>query len=127
MIQNANATKSKTSQPEQPTKCSGSRNLSAEYKALCHQAFNTARLNLNSFLSSDKKYNKPLAIITDVDETVLDNSPYDGKLILNNTSYNRESWVDWGNMEIAKAYSTEYVNSEDESINNVNNNYYSSY
>ena len=29
-------------------------------------------------------------------------------------------------MEIAKAYSTEYVNSEDESINNVNNNYYSS-
>ena len=52
-----------------------------------------ARLNLDSFLSSDKKYNKPLAIITDVDETVLDNSPYDGKLILNNTSYNRESWV----------------------------------
>ena len=29
-------------------------------------------------------------------------------------------------MEIAKAYSTEYVNSEDESINNVNNNYSSS-
>ncbi len=76
---------------------------SAEYRALCYQAFNTARLNLDSFLSSDKKYNKPLAIITDVDETVLDNSPYDGKLILNNTSYNRESWVDWGNMEIAEA------------------------
>ena len=76
---------------------------SAEYRALCYQAFNTARLNLDSFLSSDKKFNKPLAIITDVDETVLDNSPYDGKLILNNTSYDRESWVDWGNMEIAEA------------------------
>tara|TARA_B100002019_G_scaffold21596_1_gene16369 strand:+ start:4271 stop:5050 length:780 start_codon:yes stop_codon:yes gene_type:complete len=76
---------------------------SAEYRALCYQAFNTAKLNLDSFLSSDKKYTKPLAIITDVDETVLDNSPYDGKLILNNTSYNRESWVDWGNMEIAEA------------------------
>ena len=76
---------------------------SAEYRALCYQAFNTARLNLDSFLSSDKKYNKPLAIITDVDETLLDNSPYDGKLILNNTSYNRESWVDWGNMEIAES------------------------
>ena len=76
---------------------------SAAYRALCYQAFNTARLNLNSFLSSDKKYDKPLAIITDVDETVLDNSPYDGKLILNNTSYNKESWVDWGNMEIAEA------------------------
>ena len=48
---------------------------SAEYRALCYQV-NTARLNLDSFLSSDKKFNKPLAIITDVDETVLDNSPY---------------------------------------------------
>ncbi len=34
MIQNVNETKSKTSQPGRPTKCSGSRNLSAEYKAL---------------------------------------------------------------------------------------------
>ena len=76
---------------------------SAEYRALCYQAFNTAKFNLDSFLSLEKKYDKPLAIITDVDETVLDNSPYDGKLILNNVSYNRESWVECGNLEIAKA------------------------
>ena len=43
------------------------------------QAFNTAKINIDSFLSSEK-YDRPLAIITDVDETVLDNSPYDGAI-----------------------------------------------
>ena len=76
---------------------------SAEYRALCYQAFNAAKMNLDAILFFEKKYNKPLAIIADVDETVLDNSPYDGKLILNNTTYNRESWVEWGNLEIAEA------------------------
>ena len=76
---------------------------SAEYRALCYQAFNAAKMNLDAILFFDKKYDKPLAIIADVDETVLDNSPYDGKLILNNTTYNRESWVEWGNLEIAEA------------------------
>ena len=76
---------------------------SAEYRALCFQAFNTAKINIDSYLSSEKKYNRPLAIITDVDETVLDNSPYDGRLILEDVSYDRESWVEWGNLEIAEA------------------------
>ena len=76
---------------------------SAEYRALCYQAFNTAKMNLDSYLLAKKTINKPLAIITDVDETVLDNSPYDGRLILKNISYNRESWVEWGNLEEAKA------------------------
>ena len=76
---------------------------SAEYRALCYQAFNAAKMNLDALFFFEKEYDKPLAIIADVDETVLDNSPYDGKLILNNTAYNRESWVEWGNLEIAKA------------------------
>ena len=76
---------------------------SAEYRALCYQAFNAAKMNLDALFFFEKEYDKPLAIIADVDETVLDNSPYDGKLILNNTAYNRESWVKWGNLEIAKA------------------------
>ena len=76
---------------------------SAEYRALCFQAFNTAKINIDSYLSSEKKYDRPLAIITDVDETVLDNSPYDGRLILEDISYDRESWVEWGNLEIAEA------------------------
>jgi 5'-nucleotidase (lipoprotein e(P4) family) len=75
----------------------------AEYRALCYQAFNTAKINLDAFFFFNKKPLKPLAIITDVDETVLDNSPYDGKLILKNISYIRESWVEWGNLEEAEA------------------------
>ena len=75
----------------------------AEYRALCYQAFNAAKFNLDAFLFFEKKYEKPLAIIADVDETVLDNSPYDGKLILDNISYNRKSWVEWGNLEKAEA------------------------
>ena len=58
----------------------------AEYRALCYQAYNVAKMNLDQFLDGEK-YEKPLAIIAD-DETVLDNSPYDGKLILDNNSYN---------------------------------------
>jgi|TARA_B110000263_G_C15288836_1_gene502256 5'-nucleotidase (lipoprotein e(P4) family) len=76
---------------------------SAEYEALCYQAFNAAKFSLDNILSNRSSYDKPLAIITDVDETVLDNSPYDGKLILNNSSYNKESWVEWGKLEIAEA------------------------
>ncbi len=76
---------------------------SAEYRALCYQAFNTAKMYLDSFLFLEKKSDKPLAIITDIDETVLDNSPYDGKLILDNSSYNRGTWVQWGNLEKAEA------------------------
>ena len=76
---------------------------SAEYRALCFQAFNTAKINIDSYKNKKKKYDRPLAIITDVDETVLDNSPYDGRLILEDVSYDRESWVEWGNLEIAEA------------------------
>ncbi len=84
----------------------------AEYRALCYQAFNAARFNLDEFLFIEKKYKKPLAIIADVDETVLDNSPYDGKLILDNVSYDRKSWVEWGNLEKAESIpgSLEFLN-----------------
>ena len=44
---------------------------SAEYKALCLQAYNIAKKKLEQELSKD--YEKPLAIIADLDETILDN------------------------------------------------------
>ncbi|KAA3628467.1 MAG: hypothetical protein DWQ02_19320 [Bacteroidetes bacterium] len=49
---------------------------SAEYKSLCYQAFNVARYMLDQHLSRALPGDKPFAIITDIDETVLDNSPY---------------------------------------------------
>lgn len=38
---------------------------------------------------------KPPAVVLDVDETVLDNSPYQARLILDEESYNSDSWARW--------------------------------
>jgi len=46
----------------------------AEYDALCFQAYNIAKLRLDELLS--KTQDKAQDIVTDIDETVLDNSPY---------------------------------------------------
>src|SRR3712207_78182 len=43
---------------------------SAEYRALCYQAYNTAKLIVDQNVASLKKGDKPLALITDCDETV---------------------------------------------------------
>jgi 5'-nucleotidase (lipoprotein e(P4) family) len=83
---------------------------SAEYRALAYQAFNTARVRLDADL--DKKYVKklpkavrkmPRAIVVDIDETVLDNSPSNAKQIATNTPYNPKDWYAWGEMRKAKA------------------------
>ncbi len=72
---------------------------SAELTALSHQAYNIARLQLNKSLKIKSK--KPLAIIVDVDETVLDNSPYQVKNILEDREFNQNNWSEW--LEVAKA------------------------
>lgn len=46
----------------------------AEYEALCLQAYNIAKLRLDEALA--QKSEKPLAIVSDIDETFLDNSYY---------------------------------------------------
>lgn len=69
----------------------------AEYDALCHQAFNLAKVRLQQTYQAgdDMGNNKPPAIIMDLDETVLDNSPYNGKLIIDNESYSPSTWNEW--------------------------------
>jgi 5'-nucleotidase (lipoprotein e(P4) family) len=47
----------------------------AEYRALCFQAFNIARVRIDQSLQNTSAH--PPAIITDIDETILDNSRYD--------------------------------------------------
>jgi 5'-nucleotidase (lipoprotein e(P4) family) len=66
---------------------------SAEYRALCFQAYNLAQLRLNEALK--QQGGKPLAIVTDIDETVLDNSPYDAQRAINNLEYDAQSWKHW--------------------------------
>lgn len=69
---------------------------SAEYAALSHQAFNLARMNLDRALDeSPSAQSRPPAIIVDVDETVLDNTPYEAWLIASGENYASDSWHQW--------------------------------
>jgi 5'-nucleotidase (lipoprotein e(P4) family) len=65
----------------------------AEYKALCFQAFNIAHIRVDEALVQPQS--KPLAIVTDIDETVLDNSAYDVKQSLQGKDYEQKSWEEW--------------------------------
>lgn len=73
----------------------------AEYKALCYQAYHLAQLSLDEQL---KQYegDKKLAVVVDIDETVLDNSPHAAISILENTDYPKY-WDEWCNKAEAKA------------------------
>lgn len=73
----------------------------AESRALCYQAFNLAKLRLNAALQSRQSAKKP-AVITDIDETILDNSPYEASCILNGYSFPTR-WKEW--VDLAKAKS----------------------
>jgi 5'-nucleotidase (lipoprotein e(P4) family) len=65
----------------------------AEYKALCFQAYNIAALRLDDAVKQPTA--KPFAVITDIDETLLDNSPYDAQKAVNNLGYDSKSWKTW--------------------------------
>lgn len=66
----------------------------AEYRALCYQAFNVAAMNLDSFLNAYTG-SKPVAVIVDADETVIDNSAYEAFLIGQDFGYSSSTWVPW--------------------------------
>jgi len=73
----------------------------AEYRALCYQAFNTAQLRMEIHLKH-MGLSKQQAIVVDIDETVLDNSPQEAMCIINNTLY-PDYWDEWMNTKNAKA------------------------
>ena len=65
----------------------------SEYKALCYQAYNTAKMQLDILLQ--QTHAKPVALVTDIDETILDNSPYQVHIALKNEEYADASWMEW--------------------------------
>jgi hypothetical protein len=80
---------------------------SAEFKGLCYQAYNTAKIMLDVALKDktwcadleqlEKKGYEDLkpAVILDIDETVLDNTIYQGSLVRENKAYNGREWDNW--------------------------------
>lgn len=74
---------------------------SAEYKALCFQAYNAARTTLTEIMRNRPKDAKPAAVVFDIDETLLDNSPYFAKLIFEDKEYTYDGWKDWTDKMLA--------------------------
>jgi 5'-nucleotidase (lipoprotein e(P4) family) len=66
----------------------------AEYKALCIQAYNIARLRVDEAIQQNSS-GKPLAIITDIDETFLDNSPSSVHQALKGKDFEQQAWYEW--------------------------------
>lgn len=79
---------------------------SGELAALYYQAYNLARLRFDEKLRhwkklpAGKRKNKA-AVIVDIDETILDNSPYEGFMLQKNMAYEDSSWTNW--IESARA------------------------
>lgn len=67
---------------------------SAEMKALYYQGYNVAERSLAGILET-RTGNKPAAIVMDIDETVLDNSPSETYLIEHNVPFSDEIWKKW--------------------------------
>src|SRR5690554_736199 len=74
----------------------------AEYDALCYQAYNAAIDFLGKTIAGNTDMTvPPTAVIMDLDETVLNNSPYYAQLIISNEKYSLKSWHKW--VELSKA------------------------
>jgi 5'-nucleotidase (lipoprotein e(P4) family) len=74
---------------------------SAEMKALYYQAYNWAFREMEIRL--EESYEKPLAVVLDIDETVLDNSPQTARQIMDGEAFNDQIWDEWCNLQEASA------------------------
>lgn len=72
----------------------------AECRALYYQGYQLAQLRLDEALKQPPK--DKIAVVVDIDETLLDNSPYQAWCILNGKSY-PEGWTEWTLRAEAKA------------------------
>lgn len=66
----------------------------AEYRALCFQAYNVGMERIDNALDHKKRKEK-LAVITDLDETALDNSGYAVRCYNEGHGYTSDSWAKW--------------------------------
>lgn len=75
--------------------------FAAEYKAICLQTYQIGMKRLDEIRIQKPDANN-LAVIVDIDETILDNSPYQALLIKKNISYD-SCWESWCKMASARA------------------------
>ena len=76
---------------------------SAEYRALCYQAYNLAILRVDQAIAAHRPGGKPLAIVSDCDETLLNNSAFQAAFVGRNEAYGSANWIAWEQAAIATA------------------------
>lgn len=75
---------------------------SAEMRACYYQAYNLATYKLKEHFENYEG-DKKLAVVLDIDETILDNSPFEKHLIDHGKLYTKEIWKKWTDKGSAKA------------------------
>lgn len=74
---------------------------SAEMRALYYQGYNIAKTSLTEKLvRSDNR--QPKAVIMDIDETILDNGPFEAFQIIENVPFSDSLWLVWVKKACAK-------------------------
>ena len=73
-----------------------------EYRALCYQAYNAAKDRIDAAVKKHKKKDKPLVIVTDIDETLLNNNPGNSRYLGPEKSISRKVWTEWCAAAIAE-------------------------
>jgi 5'-nucleotidase (lipoprotein e(P4) family) len=106
LLYSLNATAQTPAEPAQNTYIEGAvlwQQTSGERRALSYQAFNLARLMLDRDLRTNRRNRKPRAVIVDLDETILDNSPAEVMYLKNRVNFNQKDWTVWVNLAEASA------------------------
>jgi len=75
---------------------------SAEMRALYYQSYNLAKAMILLNKKQVKQGKKP-AVVLDIDETVLNNSPFEAKAIQTGINYTSETWKEWTDLAKAEA------------------------
>jgi acid phosphatase len=68
---------------------------SAEYRACCLQAFNLATMRLKQASEGAEQGDKKLAVVMDLDETVLDNAGFQAMQLRSGLAYDQRLWDMW--------------------------------
>jgi|ERR1041384_2484002 5'-nucleotidase (lipoprotein e(P4) family) len=68
---------------------------SGEARALYYQAYTLARMMLDEDLKTKHKDKRKRAVVVDVDETILDNSPFQAGLVKARKEYSQQDWAAW--------------------------------
>ena len=76
---------------------------SSEYAAVTAGIFATATAAVEEIAKTEAGRSHRMAIVMDIDETVLDNSRYQAQLVFDGTTYERETWDNWIALRAASA------------------------